>query len=365
MIFVAVIKKKVQIGVKYFFPGQVILTVPKIVKLAVEKGIKPSVIEFVPLNDFYKPFNYHDHSQKHVMVFRTGGIGDLIALSGITAMLKDRNIQFFTQKKYYPIFHWFADKAHIQKKNIEEAITSGYGLEYRMTVQPKLFRAVFEGEVERGGSRNWNDVFLQAIGIDPDRITPEMKCPKLAYPYHELPAKRKKQFILICHRASSQMRSMALQDICEPLDHVVKDRFEIRVHANNLTPEDQEYAKKNKYVKLIGKRTLEEYFIDLFEAAWVISVDTVAIHFREGVGKPAIGLYGAFSAECRTKYYQVTKSYDVLSLCKYQPCFIHQKKRDQVCPSASPGATIAPCMASESNPGLSAQLTHIFKNNIK
>ena len=49
------------------------------------------------------------------------------------------------------------------------------------------------------------------------------------------------------------------------------------------------------------------------------------------MGGFGIGLYNAFSAECRTKHYTNTKSYDITSDCPYQPCFLHVRQKEAPC----------------------------------
>ena len=71
--------------------------------------------------------------------------------------------------------------------------------------------------------------------------------------------------------------------------------------------------------------TTKEYIAALSTYKFVISVDTSAIHIREGFGLSALGLYGAFSAQCRTKNYTHTHSVDVI-MCSLGPCFIHGVK---------------------------------------
>ena len=86
--------------------------------------------------------------------------------------------------------------------------------------------------------------------------------------------------------------------------------------------------------------SFDQYLNQLDRAKFVISVDTSAIHFREGIGKPALGLYGAFSADSRTKYYKFTKSIDIKSNCDIQPCFLHEKQ----CPKITT-EKFAPCLS--------------------
>ena len=75
--------------------------------------------------------------------------------------------------------------------------------------------------------------------------------------------------------------------------------------------------------------------------------------FREGLGKPALGIYGAFSTESRTKYYKYTHSIDIKSSCNIQPCFRHD---GQMCKYVTKDSTHAPCLGKELSPDIEQQI---------
>jgi ADP-heptose:LPS heptosyltransferase len=104
------------------------------------------------------------------------------------------------------------------------------------------------------------------------------------------------------------------------------------------------------------KWTLTEYLYQLDTADFVISVDTSAIHFREGVGKPALGVYSSFTKESRTKYYIYTLSLDVKGNCPIQPCF---KYDNSICPHITKESINVPCLSGES---VSNQIESILIN---
>jgi ADP-heptose:LPS heptosyltransferase len=110
---------------------------------------------------------------------------------------------------------------------------------------------------------------------------------------------------------------------------------------------------------------LEQYIADLYYAGFVISVDTSAIHFREGLAKPALGLYSSFSTESRTKYYTYTHSIDIKSPCTLAPCFMNFKR----CPVGEQALKeygsqdYAPCLGEE-NELLVTQIREELKKTI-
>jgi hypothetical protein len=136
---------------------------------------------------------------------------------------------------------------------------------------------------------------------------------------------------------------MSLETMHKAVVNVFPD-YEIFVHEYILTPGDIQYAAQNE-IAIISSANTSEYLDDVFYASMVVSVDSAAIHFREGVQLPAIGIYNAFSADCRTKYYRYTKSFDIEKVCPKQPCFMHQTAINQVCEYAQLGSTEAPCFS--------------------
>jgi ADP-heptose:LPS heptosyltransferase len=127
---------------------------------------------------------------------------------------------------------------------------------------------------------------------------------------------------------------MRFQDIYEFLIKIIKDAdVNIYIHARNLRKNDMDFIENvnDDRIKVIEAKSLNMFFLDVFDADLSISVDTAQFHFREGVEKPAIGIYGPFPYECRTKYYKYTKSIDIKSKCPNMPCFIHVKSADSIC----------------------------------
>jgi ADP-heptose:LPS heptosyltransferase len=127
---------------------------------------------------------------------------------------------------------------------------------------------------------------------------------------------------------------MRFQDIYESLIKLIGDLdINIYIHRRNIRPIDQEFIDQvdDDRIKIINAENLNKFFLDVFDATLSISVDTAQFHFREGIEKPAVGLYGPFPYECRTKYYKYTLSMNIESKCPNMPCFIHVKSSESIC----------------------------------
>jgi ADP-heptose:LPS heptosyltransferase len=293
-----------------------------------------------------------------IYIIRAGGIGDLIALSSLCTYIElELNIKvtIITQSKYAALFAWFT-----------HPITYKYWLE-PLAIYNMLFRLKnkvaylnFEGKIE-STNENWYHLFFEKFRVDFNQW---------GRPILSLPGKAntrivKKNNILLTLKATANIRTINFKPVYEALCAAGINKY-IYVHADNLSQLDSDFIKEinDKRIKVIRASSLAEFLIDGYSAAWVISTDTGALHFREGLSLPAIGLYNSFSAECRTKYYKYTKSFNIQSNCPYQPCFKHANKSDDICKNFQGNRNVAPCVDPDINTGLVAQLTNIFANNL-
>jgi len=186
-----------------------------------------------------------------------------------------------------------------------------------------------------------------------------------------------KSSILINCRSTAIIRSMRFQDIYESLIKCIGDKdVNIYTHDRNLVEVDKIFIEhiKDERIKIIEAGSLSDFFLDMFDATLCFSVDTTMCHFREGVEKPAIGLYGPFPYECRTKYYKYTKSLNIKSACPFMPCFIHVRKPDAICAFQKKlidnhiydktWNNTAPCCCNEWNKTVQDQIVVEFKDYI-
>jgi hypothetical protein len=311
-------------------------------------------IEWTPFFEAFKPLNINNYSPSKTIIIRSGGIGDLIALSSICEQIPGK-ILFLTNGYYKPVFDWYRDSKNIDVIDYSKPLFSEMTFTKLVNLYKTTRVAMFDGSIEEGNNENWFHVFYNSIGFD---IKPELCRPHLKY-FKQTTSNINiyKPSILIQHRASANMRSTSFQVIYEALAEIVDD-VNIYVHDSNCTDNDFLFIEglTDKRVSIIHSENIEGYLNDLFDANLTISVDSAAIHFREGIKKPAIGIYNSFTAESRCKYYKYTYSFDVKSPCPIQPCFLHQTKLNEVCSEAKEGSFVAPCVDKYYNSTLINQL---------
>jgi hypothetical protein len=255
-------------------------------------------------------YNYFDlapiNNHKNLLLIRSGGIGDLMAYSVLQH--RAQNVIFITQAKYRPYLKLWQNPPIFKHpgqpifiaKSFESMVNQfkDYG---RMTGEEDL--------IELGSPDNWYNIINRA-GNQPN----EHRRPQLINPVGS-----QIKGCLIVSNSSVVDRTANSTDIikaCLPyFDHI------ILAHEQDWTN--------------------EEYINALMRYEYVISVDTSAIHIREGFGLPALGLYGAFGKDCRTEGHIYTQSIQVDSGCP--SCYRHSRLPCKF----NQGTKYAPCLSSD------------------
>lgn len=259
-------------------------------------------------NDIYQASVIPKYTNQHTMLLvRSGGMGDIMALSSLVGIAE--NTIVLTQNKYKPLGDYFSEKCTF--KSFQEPL---FVTKFPQRLEDYISEiGMMYGDmvIENGDRRNWFEVLSESVNqpFDEEYGRPQLK---------SLSTKTNDTCIVV--PSASCINRTADRNI---LKDVASRYFETVVMADEQ------------------KWTTAQYLQALDEAKFVISVDTSAIHFREGIKKPALGIYGAFTTDSRTKYYKYTDSIDVVSGCPLQPCFKHEQ---DICPHVTKESTHAPCL---------------------
>lgn len=316
-----------------------------------------------PIENELRRFTPESNAKK-VAIIRAGGIGDLLALSSLSHYLVSvlgRRVTFVTQKKYFPLFDWFV--SYNRAMDFKTPLTIN---DVKHKLNPYTY-INFEGKIEQS-RENWFHLFFENFDVDFEFWgRPILKAPEYFYSISfktESPCLERNS-ILLSLTSTANIRSLELETVWEAIEPLIGNK-KVFVHKTNLRENDLVFIEKTKpkRLKVIPPNSLSEYLFDLFFAANVISTDTGALHFREGVGRPAIGLFNAFASHARAKYYQHTRSFDIKSNCPHQPCFKHCNRHDDICLNHQGNKNVAPCFDPSHNDSLITQLHEIFKNNL-
>jgi ADP-heptose:LPS heptosyltransferase len=145
------------------------------------------------------------------------------------------------------------------------------------------------------------------------------------------------------------------------LEHVVKDLYEkgcfvVGLHTTPILP-------LNKLeVPVISQVNLREWMSIIYNADYVVSVDTSAFHCAGGMGKPLVGIFTFADGAVYGRYYnfnlvQKHRSLDPLWVCG--PCY-----NWGMCPKTKD--IIKPCLTEISKDMLSQAIDNMFQNtNLK
>ena len=294
---------------------------------------------------------------KTIILHRTGGIGDIIALSSICKYLSENkyNVLFYTiTEKYKSVFEWF--DCNIDVKNYEDILPFKNNLNFNLN-RSKFGLLEYENIVEKNLKQNWFEIFFNYLNNIDFMIwgRPHLKIPKREH------IQRVHNGILFTLKATANIRSIDFKPVYLALEPLLKGvDIDLYIHENNLSDKDLEYIKtlKDNRIKILEKCDLSQFLWDCSDAGLLISTDTGSLHFREGVEKSALGIYNAFTSDCRTKYYQFVRTIDIKSNCQYQPCFIHTQWPNDPCKS------VDYCMDMTKNKTLVEQLRNFFKENM-
>ena len=306
--------------------------------------IEKKVLSVLPVSDFFNDFK-SEEGYARLFTHIGNGIGDIFAFSAMANYLQRYPLQIHVAKRFHPIFKWF--KRELTLKDYFESIADDFTPANRLMRYKFLNRLPIENAAVEAGTDNWIDAHFKRIGID---AAPEGYCRPMLKTERISTQKPKliKKSVLICNRSSCQMRSSTFEDFYLPTVKAFPNH-KIYVHDSDLRQRDYDFIKQNDIqVTVLPKCSISDFLLNVYDAGIVISTDSGAIHFREGVEKPGLAVFGAMKMSSRMSGYKFTKGFDVKTGCPFQPCVIHEKVKGEVCKNADVGDTVARCQSGKS-----------------
>jgi len=297
--------------------------------------LTPSPTKFY---DVYKPYTGQSLNGCKLLVWRSGGIGDLLFIQPHLKYLKkiypDCRIEFATSDQYIPLIkRWkFIDAVFSFPITLDRFKTADYHL-------------TFEGVIERcaeAHTTNAYKLFRKWMCIDTpdDCLCPSLnpndkRIHKTVNKFLKDRAIKTNDFILFQLRASSPIRT--------PSSGVWKQIIEPLVRQNHkivITDGPQHYGNIEKFIRHLfpnyrpkifnfAKQSEDiNYSICLAsKAKLVIAPDSSLVHIAAGVKTPVFGVYGAFPGNIRMETYpkadwiEAERSF----ICRYggNKCYLH------------------------------------------
>lgn len=290
------------------------------------KLLKPSPPLFKKI---YRPYIGQDLEGENLLVFRTGGIGDLLFIQPNLRYIKEKyptcNISFACGPQYQPMVeNWDC---------VDEVVDLPFSLK---TLQKAKYHVLFEGVIERcyqAETDNAYNLFSKWMGLDlPDDLLVPKQDPK-----SELVDKCKeilndwgvpeKKFVVIQLRASSPVRSPRPEFWNELVNKLTDSG-----HHVVLTDNPRQADKVDDFIKTIYKKDMVHNFCSKSEdiahsiaiislAEGVIATDSAMNHIAASVDVPMMGIMGPFPGHIRFKTYPKADWIDAERHCTH--CFLH------------------------------------------
>ena len=303
------------------------------------KVLKPSKLKF---KGVYKPYEGQNLDNKTLLVFRTGGIGDLLFISPNLIHLKKKypscKIKFACGPQYQSMVkEWsFIDEVLDLPFNARELIRSDY-------------HVIFEGVIERckeAETTNAYRLFTKWMNLN---LSDESLVPFQEPNLEMLENSRRviqemgvleEDFILVQMRASSPIRTprpevwIKLLNLLTSKGHNIlltdlpQNDYKIDEFISKLENKDKVFN-FCKYSKTIGDTIALTSLSKL-----VISVDSALNHIAASLGVKTFGIFGPFPGDLRLSTYpkNLCDWIDVKKDCA--PCFQHGTK---LCKNSSNG----------------------------
>lgn len=293
----------------------------------------------------YRPYKGQSLDNKSLIVFRTGGIGDLLFIQPNLIHLKEKyptcTIRFACGPQYQPMVkEWDC---------VDEVLDLPFLLKYFLKSD---YHALFEGVIERcelAERANAYNLFSTWLGLDlpDDLLLPRQK------PNEELLKKvlgilngwgmKKGEPVIMQLRASSPVRTPKHSWWKEVIDEVNSRGYKVC-----LTDNPRQAESIDEFIKLLDNPSMTYNFCRESEsiahtialvsvAKGTIATDTAMNHIAASMDIPSFGMYGPFPGHIRLKTYPYADYVDAVKDCA--PCFIHGHTP---CPQADPDG-YSPC----------------------
>jgi len=299
------------------------------------KILKPSSMRF---KNIYRPYLGQDAEGKTLLVFRTGGIGDLLFIQPNLKYLKskyDCTIKFACGPQYQPMVeNW-------------DCVDKVVDLPFPSSVLVKSrYHMLFEGVIERckqAERDNAYNLFSKWLGLDlPDHmLIPKQepkqhligKCEELLSPWT---LNFGGDFIVMQLRASSPIRTPRHEFWIKLINALNKRNINVV-----LTDNPRQSDNIQKFINMLDEplKTFNfcrhsksiDYTIALTAlSSGTIATDSALSHIAASLDVPCYGIFGPFPGHIRLKTYPKAAWIDADRHCA--PCFIHGHKP---CPQAS------------------------------
>lgn len=294
----------------------------QIVEMIGQQNIE-GIYPFIENNE--KRYRGQDLTDKTILVWRTGGMGDLCFITPnlrhIKNSFKNSKIIFGCGSKFS-----FGMMGH---PHIDELIQLPIDKEY---LDKSDYYLMFEGIIENNEEahhKNAYDLFSEYFNF---KLKDEDKIPVLGVCEENLKNAKKlmlnndnKKIVGLGLKASHIIRSIVPKTLHEIMGLLIQNDIRVALIGSK---DDAEIANllpfSNHPLVIHCYKHSEDYRDAIAQISLVdglIGPDSSPIHIAASFRKPIVGLFGAFPSELRIKYYIGATGMDAKLPCS--PCFMH------------------------------------------
>lgn len=307
-----------------------------------KKILKPAM----KFSKLYKPYTGQDLTDKSLLVFRTGGIGDLLFIKPNLDYIKEKyptcKINFACGPQYQSMVETWSC--------IDVLLDLPFSLKHLVECD---YHVLFEGVIERckeSHVKNSYNLFSEWMGLNlPDeKLIPQQNAkPELVNFCMEILKGwniKRGDFILAQLRASSPIRTPSHKMWISLFNKLIKKGYNIILTDNPMQKDAiDEFIKlvddPSKIFNFCQHSESLDYSIALTSLAkMTLSTDSSFSHIGTSLGIPVFGLFGPFPGIVRLKTYPKADWVDAERHCA--PCFIHSQ---EPCKYASKNDGYSPC----------------------
>jgi ADP-heptose:LPS heptosyltransferase len=295
--------------------------------------------------NIYRPYQGQELKDgDSILVFRTGGIGDLLFIQP--------NLRYLKEKYPNCIIRFACGPQYQAMVKTWDCIDELLDLPFTMAkLTSSTYHILFEGVIERCKAAhldNAYNLFSRWIGLD---LPDELLIPKQDPQPELLDFCSKKlaewgvgdqDFVLMQLRASSPIRTPRHGFWLKIINELNK-----RGHKVLLTDNPRQKDQIDTFIDMCENKDMVFNFCQHSEtiahsialaklAKLTLATDSAMNHIAESVGSRAFGIYGPFPGDIRMKTYKNSTYVDAVRHCG--PCFIHGH---EPCPHSKEG--YSPC----------------------
>lgn len=294
-----------------------------------KKVLKPYKI---PFKDVFNRYEGQDLDNKTVLIWRTGGIGDLLFIKPNLEYIKKRwptsRIWFACAKSYQQMVkHW---------PEVDKLLD--LPINYHTVFRKADYHVTFEGAIERNleaHEKNAYELFSEWMGLNlkgedliPHQDPPAELIPKVKSVLENWKIGNEK-FVLIQTQPSSPIRAIAPQKWVEVIDELTERGHKVVLTDNPLKTDQinaliKQCKNQNMIFNFAPHSVSLDYTIALCSfAKLALGPDSSLCHIAGSLDIPTFGIFGPFTGEVRLSYFPKADWINFGEELPCQPCFMH------------------------------------------